>query len=228
MWIFNFLFKSSIGRKLVMSLTGLFLITFLVVHLIGNLQLLYGDDGATFNQYAYFMTNNPLIKFTSYGLYFFIILHTIQGLMIAFFNKQASASKYAVNTNENSSWASKKMALLGTIILVFLFIHMGDFWFRMKIGWISYVEYPGYDVEIANLYERVVITYSKLWIVIIYLLGLLGLAFHLNHGFASAFQTLGLNHKKYTPLINGLGKAYSILIPLGFAIIPIYIYFINR
>jgi len=228
MWIFNFLFKSSIGRKLIMSLTGLFLITFLIAHLVGNLQLLYSDGGEAFNTYAYFMTNNPLIKFISYGLYFLILVHSVQGLVIAFSNKSAKASKYAVSTNENSSWSSKNMALLGTIVLVFIFIHMGDFWFRMKFGWLNFLEYDGYNEPIANLYERVVITFSQLWIVIVYLLGLLGLAFHLNHGFGSAFQSLGLNHKKYTPIINGIGKAYSILIPLGFAIIPLYVYFTNR
>lgn len=226
-WIINFL-KSSIGRKLVMSLTGLFLIVFLFVHLIGNLQLLYSDGGEAFNKYAHFMTSNPLIKFTSIGLYGFILLHTFQGLLIYFSNKGAKSTKYAVSTNENASWASKNMALLGTLVLAFLCIHMGDFWFKMKIGWTNNVVYEGMDYEVQDLYEKVVFSFSKLWLVIIYLLGMVALGFHLNHGFSSAFQSLGLNHKKYTPLIKAIGKGYSILIPLAFAIIPIYIFFTNR
>lgn len=211
-----------------MSLTGLFLITFLIAHLIGNLQLLYSDGGEAFNTYAHFMTTNPLIFLISLGLYFFIILHAIQGIILAFQNKSAKGSKYAVSTNANASWASKNMALLGILILAFLLLHMGDFWFRMKIGWTNMVLYEGYDYEVKDLYERVVISFSQLWVVVLYLVGLLALAFHLHHGFASAFQTLGLNHKKYTPIIKAIGTGYSIIVPLLFAIIPIYIYFTNR
>lgn len=208
-----------------MSLTGLFLVIFLVVHLIGNLQLLYSDGGESFNKYAYFMTNNPLIKASSFGLYFFILLHAIQGIIIALSNRHAKGSKYAVSTNANSTWASKNMALLGTLILAFLCIHMGDFWFRMKAGLLDMAAYDDIDYEVANLYDRVVYSFSQLWIVIIYLIGMVALALHLNHGFSSAFQTLGLNHKKYTPIIEGLGKTFSILVPLAFAIIPVFIYF---
>lgn len=223
-WFIQFL-TSSIGRKLVMSLTGLFLVTFLIVHLAGNLQLLYNDDGEAFNIYAKFMTTNPLIKFTSFGLYFFIVLHAIQGFVLAFVNKSRKGSKYGVQTKDNASWASRNMALLGTLILFFLFIHMGDFWLKMKLGDVSMVSYDGYDGQVQNLYERVYISFKELWIVIVYLIGLVALAFHLHHGFASAFQTLGLRHKKYTPMIKGVGLLISILIPLAFAIIPLFIYF---
>ena len=231
MWIIKFL-TSSIGRKLLMSLTGLFLILFLTVHLIGNLQLLWNDGGEAFNSYAYIMTHNPLIKLISYGNYFFILLHAFVGIILYFQNKSAKGSKYAVSTNENAKWASKNMALLGTLILAFIFLHMGDFWFRMKMeqnwnpegDWLAMYDSTTLGHPVVNLYERVSYSFSQLWIVITYLIGLLVLAFHLNHGFASAFQTLGINHKKYTPLIEGLGKAYSILIPLGFAIIPIVHY----
>ncbi len=233
MWIIKFL-TSSIGRKLIMSLTGLFLCLFLVVHLIGNLQLLIPDGGETFNRYAYMMTHSPLIKIIAYGNYFFILLHAVQGILISLSNKSAKSQKYAVSTNANSSWASKNMMLLGLLVLAFILIHMGDFWFRMKAeggflgeGWVAMLTYEGIGEPVANLYDRVVITFSQLWIVIVYLIGLVALAIHLNHGFASAFQSLGLNHKKYTPLIKGLGKAYSILIPLGFAIIPLYVFFTN-
>jgi len=232
MWIIKFL-TSSIGRKLVMSLTGLFLILFLTVHLIGNLQLLWNDGGEAFNSYAYMMTHNPLIKLISLGNYFFILLHAALGILLYFQNKSAKGTKYAVSSKASATWASKNMALLGTLVLAFIFIHMGDFWFRMKMeqnwnpegDWLNMYDSKTLGHPVVDLYERVSYRFEQLWIVVTYLIGLAVLAFHLSHGFQSAFQTLGLNHKKYTPIISGLGKAYSILIPLLFALIPLYIYF---
>jgi len=228
-WLIDFL-TSSIGRKLVMSLTGLFLISFLVVHLIGNLQLLIPDGGEQFNVYAKFMTTNPVVKFLSIGLYTGILLHAIQGLLIVFGNKKAKGSKYAVQTYENGSWMSKNMGLLGTLILFFLCVHMGDFWLRMKFeGWLpeswhiasTVVE----GVDMKDLYSRVNYSFSQLWIVVVYLIGLVALALHLLHGFQSAFTTLGLRHKKYTPLIKLMGIGFSIGIPLLYAIIPLVMFF---
>lgn len=223
-WIITFL-GSSIGRKLIMSLTGLFLITFLPVHLIGNIALLFGDDGASFNAYADFMTSFLPIKLISFGLYFFIILHAVQGLVIYFGNKKAKSTKTSISTNANSSWASKNMALLGILILAFLCIHMGDFWLKMKTGGLDTVMIAGQEHGVADLYSRVNVAFDQWWIVLIYVLGMIALAFHLMHGFQSAFQTLGINHKKYTPIINFLGIGYSIIIPFGFALIPIIMYF---
>lgn len=222
-WLFQFL-RSSLGQKLVMSLTGLFLISFLLVHLAGNLQLLKDDGGEAFNVYAYFMTHNPLIKAVSYGLYLFIIVHAIQGILITIKNRKAKGSKYAVSTNENSTFASKNMTLLGVLVLAFLFMHMGDFWLKMKMGQLEQAQYDGLDYSVADLYSRVAIAFEVSWIVVAYVIGQIALAFHLWHGFESSFQTLGLNHKKYTPIISFLGKAYSIIVPIGFAIIPIWMY----
>ena len=224
-WITEFL-TSSIGKKLVMSLTGLFLILFLLVHLVGNLQLLIPDDGKAFNIYADFMSGNPLIKFVSIGLYLGILLHTIQGLLIAYQNKIAKGQNYAVNTYANGTWMSKNMALLGTLILFFLCIHMGDFWVKVRFqNVLEMVSYPELEYEVQNIYKRVDIAFGNVWIVIIYLVGLIALSLHLIHGFQSAFTTLGLQHKKYTPLINALGYGYAILIPIGFAVIPLFMYF---
>lgn len=222
-WITNFL-TSSIGRKLIMSLTGLFLISFLIVHLAGNLQLLKADGGEAFNIYAYFMTTNPLIKFLSYGLYFGILLHAIIGLLLWSKNRKAKGSKYAVRTYDNGSFASKNMALLGTIVLVFLFIHMGDFWWKMKFGEVPLTSYESIDYQVKDLYMKVSETFSKPLFIVLYILGMLGLGFHLWHGFSSAFQTLGINHKKYSPIIAGLGKIYAVVVSLAYAIIPIYFY----
>lgn len=224
-WITNFL-KSSIGKKLVMSLTGLFLILFLLIHLIGNLQLLMPDEGKAFNIYADFMSGNPLIKVVSLGLYAGILLHAIQGILIAVENRKAKGRKYAVNTGDNGSWASKSMALLGLLILFFLCVHMGDFWVKIRFtDALEMVSYPELDHEVQNVYKRVNLAFANVWIVVIYMIGLLALALHLLHGFQSAFTTLGLQHKKYSPLIKMIGVAYSVLIPIGFALIPLYMFF---
>lgn len=219
------LFTSSIGRKLIMSLTGLFLIVFLVVHLIGNLQLMNDDNGYSFNTYTYFMTHNGLIKSISYGLYFFILLHAIQGILITRHNKSSRSKNYVVKNNRDTSWASRHMAILGLLILAFLFMHMGDFWLKMKMGQLDMVKYEGVDYVVNDLYTRVVTAFGVWWIVLLYLIGQVALFLHLKHGFYSAFQTIGWNHPKYTPIIKGFGLIYSIVIPLGFALIPLYIYF---
>jgi succinate dehydrogenase / fumarate reductase, cytochrome b subunit len=147
------------------------------------------------------------------------------GIMLALYNKRAKGQKYEVSNSNKTTWASKNMALLGTLILAFILIHMGDFWFKMKFT--NELGLKSYDgvIEVKDLYARVTTAFSQLWIVAVYLIGLLVLSFHLWHGFQSAFQTLGLNHKKYTPLIRTVGRAYAILIPLGFAIIPIWYFF---
>lgn len=220
-WLLTF-FGSSIGKKLLMSLTGIFLILFLVVHLAGNLQLLKDDGGMSFNIYAKLMTTNPVIKLIAYGNYFFILLHAVVGIMLALYNRSAKGQKYAVSNHNNTTWASRNMALLGTLILAFILIHMGDFWLKMKLGQLPMVTYPGVEGEIKDLYFRVAEAFKEPILVAAYVIGMMVLAFHLWHGFQSAFQTLGLNHKKYTPAIKAIGKAYAILIPLGFAIIPIY------
>jgi succinate dehydrogenase / fumarate reductase cytochrome b subunit len=214
-WIINF-FTSSLGRKLIMSLTGLFLILFLIVHLTGNIKLLADDGGKSFTDFVVFMEHNPLVKITAWGLYLFILLHAIQGTIIWITNRRTKGKGYAVNTLANATWASKNMFYLGVLIFVFLVIHMGDWWLELKM-------LKQYDD--AALYQNVIDTFKIPAYVIIYDLSMIALFFHLHHGFQSAFQTLGLNHKKYTPLIKGLGWIYSILVPLGFFLIPIYIYF---
>lgn len=207
-----------------MSLTGLFLVLFLVVHLAGNLQLLADDGGESFNSYAYFMTHNGFIKFVAYGNYFFIILHAIVGIMIAVKNRKAKGQKYAVSSMSETSWSSRNMALLGTLILAFIFIHMGDFWYKMKFGDMGMVASASLGHEVKDLFTRVNVAFDNPLIVVVYVIGQIVLALHLWHGFQSAFQTLGFNHPKYTPIIKGLGKIIAIVIPVGFAIIPLLHY----
>jgi len=224
-WFANFL-TSSIGRKLLMSLSGLFLILFLPVHLIGNLQLLTKDAGVSFNLYSYFMTHNPLIKTVSYLLYFSILLHTIQGLLLWRKNKMAKGNNgYAVKALRGEGTnvkAASNMAWLGIIIFVFILVHMYQFWLQMKLGKVPTVTIEGEAYK--NLYEPVISAFSNLNFVVFYVVSMIIIGIHLNHGFQSAFQTLGLNHKKYTPFIKSLGKAYAFIIPFGFAVIPIIVY----
>jgi succinate dehydrogenase / fumarate reductase cytochrome b subunit len=214
-WITDFLI-SSIGRKLIMGLTGLFLVLFLAVHLFGNVNLLINDEGEAFTNYVQLMKLNPVIKLTAYLLYLFIILHSIQGTLLWINNRRAKGQSYAVSTSANASFAAKNMFYLGVLIFVFLVLHMGDFWLKMKTG--SLDEY--------TLYSGVVATFKIPGYLVVYEIGIIALFFHLRHGFQSAFQTLGLNHSKYTPVIKAVGWLYSIVISLGYFIIPLYVYFV--
>lgn len=225
-WLRSFL-TSSLGQKVVMSLTGIFLLLFLCVHLIGNLQLLAHDDGKSFNLYTYFMTHNPLIKTVSYLLYTGILIHSIQGIALWLSNRKAAGGmkRYAVHSTSTSNFAARNMAWLGILIFIFLFLHLKDFWYVMKFtDQLAMITYDGQDHAVKNLYSQVAIEFKEVWVIVIYTIGMIVLAFHLWHGFSSAFQTMGLNHPKYTPLIKAIGKAYSIIVPVGFAVIPIIFY----
>ncbi|MCH7513795.1 MAG: succinate dehydrogenase cytochrome b subunit [Bacteroidetes bacterium] len=218
---------SSLGKKLIMALTGLFLILFLTGHLLGNLQLLKDDGGQAFNEYAKFMTTTPVIKILSYLTYICIILHVIYSLILTIHNRKARPIKYAVSRqSENSVWTSRNMGILGTIVLLFLVIHLRSFWYEMHYGSIPTIEYEG-GGQIKNLYQIVVEAFSQLWYVILYVVSMAALAFHLSHGFQSAFQTLGLRHQKYTPIIKSAGLLFAILVPALFALQPVYIYLKN-
>ena len=205
-----------------MALTGLFLILFLVVHLIGNLQLLKSDEGEAFNVYAQFMTTNPLIKVISYVNYAIILIHVIWSIILTSRNRRARGPEgYAVSRN-SSHWTSRNMGILGTFILIFLVIHLRSFWYEMHWGGIPTAHYAG--AEYKNLYAVVDHAYTDLWFVALYVVSMALLAFHLFHGFGSAFQTLGLNHIKYNPLIKFVGVAFAIVVPALFALIPVYMY----
>jgi succinate dehydrogenase / fumarate reductase, cytochrome b subunit len=250
---------SSIGKKLLMALTGLFLCTFLVVHLIGNLQLFKNDGGYAFNNYAVFMTTFPLIKMVSYVNYALILFHAFWGLYITFKNRQARPIGYAVVKNSSSVF-SRNMAILGTILLVYLVVHMSDFWYRYHNEALPYVKYTeqvatghidatmmdaGYSQEakkvetfneaagtrtviVKDLFTVVSFAFQNILLVLFYVLAMFAVAFHLIHGFQSAFQTLGWAHPKYTPLVKGIGTwIFGILIPIGYAAMPLYFYFLK-
>lgn len=217
--------NSSIGSKLMMSLTGLFLILFLVVHLMGNLQLLKDDGGEAFNTYAYFMTHNPLIKVISYGNYFFILYHAFTGISLWLANRAArGGTRYAVQSTKNSGFSARNMAWFGIIILVFIILHMVQFWGVMKFGTLAEVTYPTFDVPVKDLYTLVADTYKNGFFVAFYVVSMIVVGLHLWHGFQSAFQTIGLNHKKYTPAIKFVGMVISAGLAIGFAVIPVLSY----
>lgn len=222
------LLGSSLAKKYWMALTGLFLSIFLVAHLAGNLVLLGGEaSAADFNAYAEFMTTFPLVKIISYLLYSSILFHAIDGIVLTIQNRKARPVKYHYeNPSANSGWASRNMAFLGTIVLLFIVGHMATFWWRMKFG-----EMPVDALGQKDLYT-VVATYfttasTALLNVGLYVVAMIAIGFHLWHGFQSAFQSLGVNHPKYSPVIKKAGKIFAVVIPALFAIIPIYM-FINQ
>jgi succinate dehydrogenase / fumarate reductase, cytochrome b subunit len=256
---FSKAFSSSLGKKLIMSLTGLFLCSFLIVHLIGNLQLFKNDAGQAFNSYAYFMTHFLPIKVISYLLYASIIIHAVYALILTASNKKARPVGYASYKGEaNSPWTSRNMGILGTILLIFIVVHMSNFWAQYHWGGLPYTKY---EIELQNpdamrvtelpvtgvplvhsdyvdaqngtrvliakdLYKVVHSSFQQWWYVALYVLSMAALAFHLIHGFRSAFQTLGWDHKRYVPVIRFIGEwGFGVLVPLLFAAMPLYFFF---
>ena len=220
-WFLN-MFSSTLGRKLVMALTGLFLISFLLVHLIGNLQLLKNDGGHSFNVYAEFMSTNPLVQTISKANFGFILIHILWSTMLSIRNRNARGPEGYEVVKSQSIWSSRNMGILGTIILVFIVIHLKDFWAQMHYGGIPTVNYDG--KEVRDIYTIVAYWFKKEWYVGLYVFCMVGVAFHLWHGFVSAFQTLGLNHIKYNPVINFVGKTFAVIVPALFALIPIWMF----
>ena len=228
-------FNSSLGKKLIMALTGLFLCTFLIVHLGGNLQLFNNDGGYSFNVYANFLTHFPPIEVIAYLLYLSILVHAAYALVLTLKNRKARPVAYASASKSSTTWSSKNMGLLGSILFLFIVIHMSDFWFKYKythtVGYKEYrtdlstgkttsVDYvplsPDFDksvsvvndveiVRVKDLYSRVAMSFSNIYYVIFYVIAMGTLSFHLLHGFQSSFRTLGWVHKKYTPIVTFIG-----------------------
>lgn len=214
--------QSSIGKKLVMGLTGFFLISFLVIHCLLNSFIFFNDGGLTFNEGAKFMAENPLIRTMEIVLFIALILHAVQALLLTLQNNKARPVKYAVNNgNKNSKWYSRSMGILGSLLLIFLVVHLANFWVKSR-----FTGLPGEDANgNENLYAVMLEVFQNPLIVFLYIVGVISLAYHLLHGFPSAFQTMGWNHPKYNPVIVKAGVAFSIIIPFIFALMPISIYF---
>jgi succinate dehydrogenase / fumarate reductase cytochrome b subunit len=213
------LFCSSVGKKWVMSLTGIFLILFLIVHVALNACIWAMDGGVMFNKGAHFMGSNVVPRILEIGLFVGFILHIVQGLMLEFKNRSSRKKGYAVPMgNSGSKWYSRSMGFLGTIILLFLVMHLKDFWIpnRNNQGWLL-----GEEID---LYQKMLEVFSNGWVVLLYVLGCISLAWHLLHGFQSAFRTLGVSNPKYLRMIVATGTAFSIIVPLVFAMMPISMY----
>jgi len=221
-------FTSSVGKKLVMSLTGISLILFLVVHVGLNACIWANDGGEMFNKAAHFMGSAIVIRILEIGLFAGIFLHIIQGYVLTAQNNNRRPVKYAVDYgNKGSKWYSRSMGLLGTLLLLFLIMHIYHFWTPSRLGGIASIhslEPVTYmdGKEIHNLYaEMLKVFQGNLPIVILYVLGCISLAYHLMHGFQSSFRTLGVHNKRYIVLIKATGMAFSVIVPFVFAMMPV-------
>jgi succinate dehydrogenase / fumarate reductase, cytochrome b subunit len=214
-WFFKFI-NSSIGKKFMMAVTGSFLLIFLIIHLIGNITLFFGPGA--FNAYVSALdTIKPLIRVIEVVLLAAFVLHIFNGLRLWIENKAARGITYKVNgSSENSTVFSRTMFLTGSIVFIFLVLHLGTFFWRFNVhdpeGLAQHHQY--YDIVLGFL--------QMPWYSILYIIAVLLLGFHLNHGFQSAFQTFGWNHKRYFPLIQKIGTVYAIIMALGFASMPLY------
>lgn len=216
------LFYSSITKKVILALAGLFLISFLVIHLAINLLLLLDDGGAAYMEAVKFMTTNPLIKVMEIFLFGGFAIHIVLGVIVQIYNWMARPVRYKVEGFSHTSFFSKYMIHTGAIIFVFLMIHFFNFYF-VKLGWVE----PPSGLEREDFYQMAILLFSSRFYSILYIILMVFLSFHLNHAFQSAFQTIGWNHSKYTPFIKFIGTLYSIVIPLGFALIPAYFLFLK-
>jgi succinate dehydrogenase / fumarate reductase cytochrome b subunit len=210
--------SSSIGRKITVGITGLFLISFLVVHVGINLTILLNDNGTVFNEAAHFMSHNWVIRVMEVVLFAGLLIHAGMSMKLHLENRAKRPVAYVKHDgNANSKWYSRSMAILGTLILIFLVLHLGQFWLPTKKAI--------FTGENEDSFKMVVMVLSNPIIAIIYIAAFFALGYHLLHGFQSAFQTLGLNHKKYTPIIKAAGTAFSVIIPGLFAAIALAIVF---
>lgn len=217
-------FTSSIGKKIMMAGLGLFLVVFLLVHLGINLLLVLFESRDYFNIAAHFMGTNILIKVFEIVLFGGFILHIIYGLIVQIQNWFARPVAYAKTHPSQTSFFSKYMIHTAVIIGVFLVIHLFDFYLKAKLfGGVPDVEIHGKTYHDLGL--LVIEKFQVGWVVVFYIAAFLFLGFHLLHGFQSAFQTFGLDHKRLTPFIKATGIVYTVIVVSGFIIIPLLIYF---
>jgi succinate dehydrogenase / fumarate reductase cytochrome b subunit len=221
------LFKTSVGRKNLMAVTGLFIAFFLIIHLVGNLILILPDSwfpiefwGGVesshdmYNAYSHFLVHFWPITLVAWVLYIAIFTHIIDALLITLNNNKAKGEKYVVTDNSTSSWYSRNMGILGVVIGIFIVIHMGQFWLKYKVLGTEH-----------DLYELVVGTLKQTWVLVLYEIGIIALGFHLAHGIESAHRSLGAYPKGMMRVIKYIALCFSIVMAVLYAIIPIIIYF---
>ncbi len=217
------IFTSSIGKKLMMSLAGFFLLAFLLVHLGINLLVIIYDDPMVYNKVAHFMGTNILVKIFEIVLMGGILLHIIYALILQIQNWIARPKRYSKANYSNTSFFSKFMIHTAIITLVFLAIHFADFYFKAKFGHTETLVVDG--VLYHDLATEIVDKFKMLPFVVFYIAAFIFLGFHLVHGFQSAFKTYGLDNSRFTPVIQALAIVYSVVIVGGNTMIPLMIYF---
>jgi succinate dehydrogenase / fumarate reductase, cytochrome b subunit len=218
-------FTSSVGKKLIMGVTGISLILFLVVHVGLNACIWANDGGRMFNVAAHFMGSTVVMRILEIGLFVGLLAHIVQGLLLEGNNLSRRGKGYDKSYgNKGSKWYSRAMGLLGTLILLFLILHLIDFWIPSRFQEMPEIAVDKSGREIHNLYILMIERFQYLWVVIVYVLGCISLAYHLMHGFQSAFRTLGLYNKRYIAMVSAVGFWFSVIVCLGFAMMPISIY----
>ncbi len=206
-----------------MSLTGIFLISFLVVHVGINACIWANDGGQMFNLASHFMATTIVIRIVEVGLFAGLLLHIIQGLIVEIQNRARRGTGYSVKMgNKGSKWYSRSMGLLGTLLLFFLIMHLSHFWVPSR-----FTELPTIDIngkEVANQYAEIIRVFQSPVVVTLYVLGCISLMYHLLHGFQSAFRTLGVPNGKYISIIKVAGFGFAVVVSLAFAMMPVSVY----
>lgn len=212
MGFINELYHSSIGKKVIVGLTGLMLCVYLIVHVAGNLLLFRQDGGAAFDQYAELLPGLMIIRIIEILLFLVFIVHIVMATIVWILNRRARPQTYQSNRpRENSSLFSRIMFTSGSIVFIFLVVHMAQFWYPSRFA-----------TEHVSMYGLVRSAFMNPLYSWFYVLAMVLLAFHLRHGFQSALQTFGLRHQRYMPLIHVIGLLFWLVIPLVFAAMPIY------
>lgn len=214
------LIKSSLARKVVMALSGLFLVVFLTQHFTINITSVIAPE--TFNEWSHFMGYNPLVQYVLQPILIAgVIIHFIMGFVLEIQNRKARGVSYQkFKGNSNSSWVSRNMIISGAVVLAFLGLHMYDFWVHEMAY--KYIEAKPEDP--TRYHAETVEKFEPFWRTVIYVVSFVLLSLHLWHGFASSFQTMGVNNS-YTPAIKKITKIFAVVIPLGFAFIALYHHF---
>ncbi|MEO6070918.1 MAG: succinate dehydrogenase cytochrome b subunit [Chitinophagaceae bacterium] len=225
-------FTSAVGKKIVMALTGFFLISFLIVHVGLNSTIFYDlvdptDNGEMFNKAAHFMGSTIITRILEIVLFIGFIIHIIQGYAIELKNRQKRSIDYKVGLgNRGSTWYSRSMAILGTLIFLYLILHIAQFWVPSRITKdLAEVQYSPSGDHMHNLFLKMYETFQVPWIVLLYIVGVISLGYHLMHGFQSAFRSMGVHNRKYMKMIKGLGYGFTLLVCILFALMPISMYF---
>ncbi len=216
---------ASIGRKFLMSITGLFLVVFIAVHLTINLLLIFDDTGLLFNQAAHFMATNPVVRIIEPLLGLGFLIHILWSFYLEYQNWRARPVKYnKKNAGASSNWASRNMLILGAMVLTFLVVHLINFYWKIRIAGDPLLEELTVNGEhMENTYALVSDLFkSSIPYDLVYIAGAILLGLHLSHGFWSAFHTLGLSNKKWMSRLKFLGNIYAVIVAVGFSVIPLY------